>query len=162
MWTWSWSKNCEHILKDVAHVTKHLKGMAMMKSTITKNGLGTTSVMEKLLYYWYVFGSCVCDIRYDEQWWSGPNPTYVKIDLWKSCKNGLLTQVGSRLYLFSLKSCSIWLLSSLFWARQIQFIIMHPTYSTFILMSYSHLWLGLQSDLLLAGLLSKFCMYFYT
>jgi hypothetical protein len=54
-------------VKDAAHITKCLKGTALMKSTTTKNGEGAISEMEKLLYYWYIFGSCVCDIRYHEQ-----------------------------------------------------------------------------------------------
>jgi hypothetical protein len=53
-----------------------VEGTAMMKSTIiTKKCEGETSEMEELLHYKYIFGSCLCDVRYDERYKRGRNPT---------------------------------------------------------------------------------------
>lgn len=62
-----------------------------MKLTITtKKCDGEIQEMENLLYYWYILGLCVRDIRYEEWWERGTNPAYVKIDKCKELQNQLI------------------------------------------------------------------------
>jgi hypothetical protein len=49
----------------------------MKSAIITKKRKGEIYEMENLLYYWYILGLCVCDIRYDE-WWERDKPNICK------------------------------------------------------------------------------------
>jgi hypothetical protein len=59
------------ILKDAAFTKEHVKKVVIRKPMIKNNYKGVMSEMEKLNNMdgsWYIFGLCVCNVRYDG-WW---------------------------------------------------------------------------------------------